>query len=205
MKKIVILCAMLVFMQANMGIVSAAEMRYDSKIKTETELLTNREEMLKQIEEQLIAQGRLDHLKYYEEAIDSQLSLGVVNDSYSNHNVNITRAAQHYAPNGAVGVNRNNYTTTYAYIPNYMIDREIYSSADGISAWIINSGLGPIGFLSGVVSAINVEKLRSIKNQGKHALKIHIVDHSENNVNSSAYMEWSRYPYTGSHDTVRVK
>lgn len=182
---------------------------YDNQISITKE--QEKELILNDIKEQLIEQGRLGHLKFYEDEIDNRLGLNT--DSNENilreaqNGISFLRASGIKAPRGGVGINSNSYaTTTYIYIPNNMIDKEIAKHPDGISSWIAKIGLGQISIINGFISAVQTSQLRNFRDKGKAVEKIVVVDHTENDVVSTAYMEWKDYPYMSSnYDKVRVR
>lgn len=173
-----------------------------------TNLNREKEFIMLQIEQQLIEQDRLDHLKYYEYEVDKLLGINEVcfnNDDYILYYS--SRSSNLYAPRGGAGKNSNRYaTTTYVYIPNNMILEEIANKSDGLSSWAVKAISAPFSLIDGAISAYQTSQLRRYHRNGESVIKIHIVDHSENDITSNAYMQWSNYPYmSGDYDRVSVR
>lgn len=201
-KKILILFILISMLSQTVVFASGKyEDSYYEDLKTEKEIV------LEDVREQLIAQDKMEHYHHYE---------NLVEEMYQNKidMMNGYRSSSYYAPNGGIAYRENEYATSVdVYVPNDDINDVIVNSSLNVSQVIIavlgyflpNRILATIGTLGTIQSFGNNKMLEKFKNEGDGAIISSYIDHTEGDRGSMVIIRWNTYPNINSNGVVIVK
>lgn len=201
-KKILILSILISMLSQTVVFASG---KYEDNYYEDLEI--EKEIVLEDVREQLIAQDKMEHYPYYEKLVE---------EIYQNKidMMNGYRSSSYYAPNGGIAYRENEYTTSVdVYVPNEDISEVVANSAvnpiklfvDILGFKIPSRLFGVIGLLGSIQSYGNNKILLKFRDEGDGAIISSYIDHTEGDRGSTVIIRWNTYPYINSDGEVIVK